>query len=163
MRLKKEDVFPINQDQIRDIFTALDMSYKDLEGICGLSEFAPSRWRKSGQIPMTHLLRLAEEFNKKFKGKRKEDLTPLEQRASKYLSNVFITAYALLKGAEGTAKPTSVFAIQLPTDESSHVEPYASSKLSSENPLAKYSELELMRELESRGMKVNISLRGNGE
>ena len=74
---------PISQEQLHDVFAALKIKRKDLEGICGLSPHAPGRWRVSGRIPIAHLKRLGEALAIKL-GNRK-DLTAVEQRASKYI------------------------------------------------------------------------------
>lgn len=146
MKLKREDRFPITQDQIRDIFSALGIGYKDLREICGLSEFAPNRWRKSGQIPTRHLLALAQVFTKKFQGIKREDLTPVQQRASSLLEGTWLKAYIIAKDSEGSAVKSSASVIQNVTSTAST------------NPLSRFTEIELMRELESRGLRVVVSV-----
>lgn len=100
MRLKDDDMASITPEQLHDLFTALDFTRKDVARICGLSEFAPGRWRQAGRIPLIHLKRLWDELQAKLKGRK--DLTPVEKRAQQYMWKQFD-----LNRVSGSAIPVS--------------------------------------------------------
>ena len=86
---------PITHYEFDDLVNALGTERKDIVKICGgIKKDAIGWWRFKQRIPVVHLERLANELEKKLKGRK--DLNPVEQRA---------LAFVRLALASGSAVP----------------------------------------------------------
>lgn len=156
MRLKEDAMASITPEELHDLFTALDFTRKDVAQVCGLSEFAPGRWRQSGRIPLIHLGRLWEALQAKLKSRK--DLTPVEQRAQQFMWRQFD-----LHRTTGSAIPVnSKSAINgdkdAPDTEPRRVQPF-SNHAKHDQLLSAISLEELLHEIGRRGFKVQVEPR----
>ena len=155
MRLKDDAMAPITPEEIHDLFTALEFTRKDVARVCGLSEFAPGRWRQSGRIPLIHLGHLSDALRAKLKDRK--DLSPVEIRAKHYLFR-----HVDIHQATGSSIPLDA---KSPFYDAAHplvmnlklADPFSAEiKVDQISQLSTVSLEELLHEIGRRGFKVQI-------
>ncbi len=100
MRLKSEDMIQITADELDALKSALRMSREAIGEACGISKFAPGRWRQSEAMPKKHLLTLARILAHRSQGPL--ELAANQKLAIKLVEEKLRTPIALL-AAEGSA------------------------------------------------------------
>jgi len=142
MKLKVDEVFEITKEDLKALLKALGYTHEDAGKLCGLGSFAANRWRASGKIPKTHVIRLGYELSRRLVGIEDHALSASQKSAKAYVESK-LGPLAVL-GAMGSANPDPRSAITL------SIQPITVSSA---------TDAELVDELEARGWNVSLSRR----
>lgn len=159
MKLKKEDMLPISPTQLDDLYSALDMTHKEIGDLCGVGKFAPSGWRKTGKIPKNRLMTMAvmlAENSQIF-----DSITPTRKRAISFIEQVLGIPLKMLISESSEINFSSKSAIQTKGNNKAgeyyvpSLKKMAEQKETDQNLMSVPLEA-LINEIGRRGFRLNI-------